>query len=70
MRVIKTFDTVAALGERFGGEVFQDISGEALYVFHKVDNSWYQYRWSPGRREITLIGQTSSDLPIVIQVYP
>jgi hypothetical protein len=70
MRVIKTFDTVESLGERFGGEVFQDISGDDLYVYHKLDNGWYQYRWSPGRREISLVGPTGSDLPIVIQVYP
>lgn len=70
VRVIKTFDTVAALGDRFGGEVFQDVSSDQLYVYHKGDNQWYQYRWSPGRREITLTGQVNSDLPIVVQVYP
>ena len=70
MRVIKTFDSVESLGDRFGTEVFQDISNEMLYVYDKVDNQWYQYRWAPGRREITLIGKTGSDLPIVVQVYP
>ena len=69
-RVIKTFDSVESLGERFASEVFQDVSNEMLYVYDKVDNQWYQYRWAPGRREITLIGKSSSDLPIVIQVYP
>jgi hypothetical protein len=70
MRVIKTFDSIGSLGDRFESEVFQDISTEMLYVYDKVENQWYQYRWAPGRREITLIGKTGSDLPIVIQVYP
>ena len=70
MRVIKTFDSVESLGDRFESEVFQDISTEMLYVYHKGENQWYQYRWAPGRREITLIDKTSSDLPIVLQVYP
>jgi hypothetical protein len=70
MRVIRTFDTVKALGTRFDSEVFQDISTEMLYVYHKGENQWYQYRYAPGRREITLIGEVSSDLPIVLQVYP
>ena len=69
-RVIKTFDSVESLGDRFASEVFQDVSNEMLYVYDKVDNQWYQYRWAPGRREITLIGKSSSDLPIVKQVYP
>ena len=69
-RVIKTFDSVESLGDRFASEVFQDVSNEMLYVYDKDDNQWYQYRWAPGRREITLIGKSSSDLPIVIQVYP
>jgi hypothetical protein len=70
LRVIKTFDSVESLGDRFESEVFQDISNEMLYVYHKGENQWYQYRWAPGRREITLIGRASSDLPIVLQVYP
>ena len=69
-RVIKTFDSVESRGDRFASDVFQDVSNEMLYVYDKVDNQWYQYRWAPGRREITLIGKSSSDLPIVIQVYP
>jgi hypothetical protein len=69
-RVIRTFDSVESLGDRFGAEVFQDVSNEMLYVYDKVDNQWYQYRWAAGRREITLIGKTGSDLPIVVQVYP
>jgi hypothetical protein len=70
MKVIKTFDSVEALGERFGGEVYQDISSEDLYVYNKTDNGWYHYRWASGRREITLMGPTSSELPLVVQVYP
>jgi hypothetical protein len=70
MQVIKTFDSIESLGDRFESEVFQDVSNEMLYVYHKVENQWYQYRYAPGRREITLIGKSSSDLPIVIQVYP
>ena len=70
MRVIITFDSVESLGDRFESEVFQDISTEMLYVYHKAENQWYQYRYAPGRREITLIGKASSDLPIVLQVYP
>jgi hypothetical protein len=70
MRVIKTFDTIESLGDRFGGEVWQEISGENLFVYNKIDNTWYQYRWASGRREIMLVGKTSSHLPLVIQVYP
>lgn len=70
MRVIKTFDSIESLGDRFGSEVFQDISTEMLYVYNTVENQWYQYRWAPGRREITLMGKSSSELPIVLQVYP
>jgi hypothetical protein len=70
MKVIKTFDSVESLGERFAGEVFKDISNEALYVYNRTDNQWYQYRWVSGRREITLVGPTTGELPLVIQVYP
>lgn len=70
MRVIKTFDSIDSLAERFGGEVFQEIAGENLYVYNRTDNNWYQYRWATGRREIMLVGQTTSDLPLVIQAYP
>ncbi|RIK55866.1 MAG: hypothetical protein DCC57_04500 [Chloroflexi bacterium] len=70
MKVIRTFDSVGDLAERFGGEVFQEIAGEALYVYHKTDNHWYHYRWVSGRREIVLVGQHSGELPLVVQVYP
>ena len=70
MRVIKTFDSLESMGARVGGEVFQDISDEVLYVHNRVDNEWYQYRWATGRREIMLVGKTTGELPLVIQVYP
>ncbi len=70
MRVIKTFDSLDSLGERFGGEVFQEISSENLFVYNKSDNRWYQYRWASGRREIMLVGPTTGELPLVVQVYP
>lgn len=70
MRVIKTFDSLDSLGERFGGEVFQEISSENLYVYNKTDNNWYHYRWVSGRREIMLVGLAPGELPLVIQVYP
>jgi hypothetical protein len=70
MKVIKTFDTLASLGDRFGGEVFKDISGESLYVYSRGENSWYHYRWLSGRREITLVGPHLGELPLVVQVYP
>lgn len=70
MRVIKTFDTLESLAARFGGEVWQEISGENLFVYSKVENTWYQYRWASGRREIMLTGPLEGDLPLVIQVVP
>jgi hypothetical protein len=70
MNVIRTFDSVESLGERFDGEVFKDISDESLYVYHKIENQWYQYRWVSGRREVVLVGQVSGELPLVVQVYP
>lgn len=68
--VIKTFDSLEALGSRFDSEVFQDISDESLYVYHRTDNAWYRYRWTSGKREIRLVEQCASALPIVVQVYP
>jgi hypothetical protein len=68
--VIKTFDSLESLGDRFDSEVFQDVSNEMLYVYNKIENQWYQYRYAPGRLEISLIGKANSELPIVTQVYP
>jgi len=68
--VIKTFDSVEALGRRFDSEVFQDISDETLYVYNRTDNAWYRYRWTSGKREVRLLEQCASALPIVVQVYP
>jgi hypothetical protein len=68
--VIKTFDTVADLGERFDSEVFKDISDETLFVYNRTNNTWYRYRWAPGKREIRFVEAVSGELPLVIQVYP
>jgi hypothetical protein len=68
--VIKAFDSVESLGKRFDSEVFQDISDETLYVYHRADNAWYRYRWTSGRREIRFVEQNAGELPIVVQVYP
>ena len=69
-QVIKTFDSVAMLGQRFESEVFQDISGESLFVYRRADNAWYRYRWTSGKREIRFVEETSGELPLVVQVYP
>lgn len=69
-KVIKTFDSIDALGERFESEVFQDVSDESLYVYWREDNAWYRYRWTSGQREIRFEEEISGELPIVVQVYP
>lgn len=69
-KIIKTFDSVSMLGERFESEVFQDISDESLYVYRRADNSWYRYRWTSGKREIRFVEEITGELPIVVQVYP
>jgi hypothetical protein len=69
-KVIKAFDSIDALGERFESEVFQDVSDESLYVYSRADNAWYRYRWTSGRREIRFVEQLTGELPIVVQVYP
>lgn len=68
--VIKTFDSVAMLGQRFDSEVFQDISDESLFVFRRADNTWYRYKWTSGKREIRFVEEIGGELPIVIQIYP
>ncbi len=68
--VIKTFDSIEALAQRFDSEVFQDISDETLYVYRRADNAWYRYRWTSGRREIRFLEQCTGELPLVVQVYP
>lgn len=68
--VIKSFDSVKALGDRFGSEVFRDISTDLLFVYDKGHNTWYRYRWTPGKREITFDGEIQGELPLVTQIYP
>lgn len=69
-KVIKAFDSIEALGERFESEVFQDVSDESLYVYWRANNTWYRYRWTSGQREIRFVEEMSGELPIVVQVYP
>lgn len=69
-KIIKTFDSVELLGERFESEVFQDVSDDSLFVYRRADNTWYRYRWTSGKREIRFVEETSGELPIVVQVYP
>ena len=69
-KVIKTFESVEMLGERFESEVFQDISDESLFVYRRADNTWYRYRWTSGKREIRFAEEITGELPIVVQVYP
>ncbi len=68
--VIKAFDSVEALGRRFDSEVFRDISDGTLFVYDRMHNTWYQYRWTPGHREIRFVEALQGELPIVTQVYP
>lgn len=68
--VIKAFDTLEALSKRFGSEVFEDITDKTLYVYHRTENAWVRYRWTPGRREIRYVEEVKGELPIIIQVYP
>lgn len=68
--VIKSFDTLEALGSRFDSEVFRDIGDGTLFVYDRTRNVWYRYRWAPGNREIRYVGVLNGELPIVTQVYP
>jgi hypothetical protein len=67
---IKSFDSLQSLGERFQGEVFKDISENMFYVYDRMSNMWYRYRWAPGKREIAYVGEHTGELPLVTQVYP
>ncbi len=67
---IKGFDSLQSLGEWYDSEVFQDITTDLLYVFHRQENQWYCYRWTSGQREIAYLDRAGGDLPIVTQVYP
>lgn len=69
--IIKTFDDLASLSERYDSIVFQDINDDTLLVQDRVNNTWYRYRWARGRREINFLEELSgSELPLMTQVYP
>ena len=69
-KVIKTFDSVDILGDSLQSELFQDITDESLFVYRKLDNAWYRYQWTSGKREIRFAEEISGELPIVVQIYP
>ena len=65
MRVIKTFDSLQSMGAQFGGEVFQDISDEVLYVYNRVDNEWYQYSWTQSTNRVGSHGALAAQFSFV-----
>jgi hypothetical protein len=67
---IKTFESVEALGEWFGSEVFRAVADDTLFVYDKRDNRWVRYAWTRGQREIQFVEEYTGALPIVTQVYP
>ena len=67
---IKTFDTLAALGEFYRSEVFRSMDDDTLFVYDSRQYRWLRYRWSQGRREVRFVEEISGGLPIVTQVYP
>ena len=69
-KVIKSFDSMQALGERFDSEVFRDIADGSLCVYDRTNNRWVRYRWTQGNRELRFAGEILDGLPIVTQVYP
>jgi hypothetical protein len=69
--VIKSFDSLQALSEKFESEVFKDIVDGTFYVYDRVTNLWYRYRFAPGRQEINYLHSIRGEqLPIVTQAYP
>ncbi|RIK37018.1 MAG: hypothetical protein DCC55_25540 [Chloroflexi bacterium] len=68
---IKTFATLAMLAEHFDGVIYRDTLDDSLLVQDEVNNVWYRYRWTQGKREIkyweTLQG---SELPLMVQEWP
>ncbi|MEX1021441.1 MAG: hypothetical protein WDZ49_17400 [Litorilinea sp.] len=69
--IIKSFDSLQALGEKFDSEVFKDITDGTFFVYDRVSNLWYRYRFAPGRQEINFLHSLRGEqLPIVTQVYP
>jgi hypothetical protein len=67
---IKTFDSVQALGEWYGGEVFRSISDDTLFVQDRREYRWYRYRWTRGKREVKFVEEHEDALPLVTQIYP
>jgi hypothetical protein len=69
-KVIKSFDSVEALGKRFDSEVFRDIDDGSMCVYDRMHNRWVRYRWTQGQRELRYVGEILGGLGIVTQVYP
>lgn len=67
---IKGFDSVNALGEYYGGEVFRSVADDMLFVFSARQNIWLRYRWTRGKREVRFVGEHLDELPLVTQIYP
>jgi len=47
---IKTFDSIADLGDYYCSEVFRSMDDDTLFVFDSRHHRWLRYRWSQGRR--------------------
>lgn len=67
---IKTFDSVADLGDYYSSEVFRSMDDDTLIVYDNRQYRWLRYRWSQGRREVRFVEELSGGLPIVTQIYP
>ncbi len=67
---IKSFDSLAELGDYFDSEVFRSIDDDTLFVFDNRQYHWLRYRWSQGRRELRFVEEVAGGLPIVTQAYP
>lgn len=67
---IKTFDSIADLGDYYCSEVFRSMDDDTLFVFDSRHHRWLRYRWSQGRREVRFVEVTTDGLPIVTQAYP
>ncbi len=67
---IKTFDSLADLGDYYSSEVFRSMDDDTLFVFDNRQYRWLRYRWSQGRREVRFVEDVTGGLPIVTQIYP
>lgn len=67
---IKGFDSVAALGGYYDGEVFRAIADDTLFVYDRGQNVWLRYRWTQSRREVRFVETFRDPLPIVTQIFP